>query len=103
MKLEIDLDKDNEEDLKTIAQMIQRKFPFKREYIINQDYTKDERIMLAILEYLIQKIGNVVPIDDIYEEGKSVKLTETQIDVAIEHQKKRGNIFEPRTGFIQKI
>jgi replicative DNA helicase Mcm len=56
----------------------------------------------AILD-LENKIGKTIPIEDILEHKMTKGIDEIEIDDAIESLKRKGQIFEPREGFISRI
>ncbi|MBU0628255.1 MAG: hypothetical protein KKC75_03630 [Nanoarchaeota archaeon] len=103
MKIFIDLEKEDPEDLKVVGELINRRVPLDEELHPNQELEYDERLILAVIEGLAVKVGRTVPIQDIYEWAKKLNFTEKKIAGNIDSLKKRGEIFEVRTGFIQKI
>jgi len=56
-----------------------------------------------IIADLENKVGKVVPIEDIVKGSQSKGLTESEIEDIIQKLKKSGDIFEPRHGFISRI
>ena len=52
---------------------------------------------------LENKVGKVIPIEDIVKASQSKGLTESEIEDIIQKLKKSGDIFEPRHGFISRI
>lgn len=56
-----------------------------------------------IINKLTEKVGKMVPIDDIVREADSHAIDEGQVDDAIAKLKRSGDISEPKRGFIQKI
>jgi len=85
-----------------IAEIIKRRLPYEEKYL-PENLGRDERIMLAIIDDIITNTGSVVPIKDIFGESKRFNLAKKKASKLIEELKKKGEIFEPKAGFIQKI
>ena len=56
-----------------------------------------------IVNELEQKLGTMVPIQDIIESASEKGLNEEKVEEAIEKLKRSGDIYEPKRGFVQKI
>jgi replicative DNA helicase Mcm len=56
-----------------------------------------------LIAELENKVGKVVPIEDIVKGCQEKGLTESEIEDIIQKLKKSGDIFEPRHGFISRI
>jgi len=63
------------------------------------------RIVLIkeIIEELENRVGKQIPIEDVLMEALKRKISESDVEEAIEKLKRVGDIFEPRRGFIQRI
>lgn len=63
------------------------------------------RIVLVkeIIEELENRVGKQIPIEDVLREALRRKISESDVEEAIEKLKRVGDIFEPRRGFIQRI
>lgn len=97
----IDMETGNVEELKDALEMIQRRI-----YLLEQErkeFNIHERILVAVIDDLITKIGKTVPVSDIIDESNRFNLSEKEVSKAMTGLKKKGIIFEVRTGFIQKI
>lgn len=104
MKLSIDLEKENPEVLTSIVEIIQQKIrDTEKASIDNEHWSKEDRIVMAIIDYLKTKIGNTIPTEDIFEESKKLGLDERKVSTTVDTLKKMGKIIEPREGFLQKI
>ncbi len=58
--------------------------------------------MLSILDDLTKEIGKEVPIDDLFERAKEQGIEKITAIELINKLKEKGDLFEPRQGFIQK-
>jgi replicative DNA helicase Mcm len=56
-----------------------------------------------IIAELEQKVGKVIPMEDVVREATAKGMSEAEIDDIIQKLKKSGDIFEPRHGFVSKI
>ena len=56
----------------------------------------------AIAE-LENKVGKVIPIEDVVKDASAKGLSESEIEEIIHKLKKSGDIFEPRHGFLSRI
>lgn len=56
-----------------------------------------------IIAELENKVGKVIPIEDVLKEASAKGLTEAEIEDIIQKLKKSGDIFEPRHGFVSRI
>ena len=56
-----------------------------------------------IIEELENRVGKQIPIEDVLREALRRKISESDVEEAIEKLKRVGDIFEPRRGFIQRI
>jgi len=60
-------------------------------------------LLREIIEQLEEKVGKTVPIEDIVAEAEEKGITEDRVEEIIERMKREGLVFEPKTGFIQRI
>ena len=58
--------------------------------------------MLTILDDLIEKVGKAVPIEDILNEAKERGIENIDASELIRKLKEKGDLYEPKPGFIQK-
>jgi replicative DNA helicase Mcm len=56
-----------------------------------------------VIGELENKVGKVVPIEDVVREATAKGLTESEIEDILQKLKKSGDIFEPRHGFVSRI
>jgi len=56
-----------------------------------------------IIVELENKVGKIIPIEEIVELAKEKKIDGADVDEAIEKLKRGGDLFEPRRGFISRI
>jgi replicative DNA helicase Mcm len=56
-----------------------------------------------VIGELENKVGKVVPIEDVVREATANGLTESEIEDVLQKLKKSGDIFEPRHGFVSRI
>lgn len=56
-----------------------------------------------IINDLENKIGKVIPIDDIVKVAEEKGIPAAKVEETIERLKRSGDIFEPKNGFIQKL
>lgn len=56
-----------------------------------------------IIAELEAKVGKTIKIDDVYKEAAAKGIDEEKVDAAIEKLKRTGDIFEPKSGLIQRI
>ncbi|MEM5773316.1 MAG: LAGLIDADG family homing endonuclease, partial [Candidatus Aenigmatarchaeota archaeon] len=61
------------------------------------------RIVLDVIEELSQTLGKIIPKDDIVRIAKDRGLKEFDIEKILNELKNRGELFEPKTGFLQKM
>ena len=59
--------------------------------------------ILSIIDELSNKIGKVIPLDDIIIEAKKFDIAEAEAEEIIQKLKTKGDLFEPRRGFISKL
>ncbi len=67
--------------------------------------TKRSKIV-AVKEIIIElenKVGKIIPIEEVVNIAKEKKIEEADVDEAIEKLKRGGDLFEPRRGFISRI
>ncbi|MFH0978967.1 MAG: hypothetical protein V1837_06745 [Candidatus Woesearchaeota archaeon] len=103
MKLTIDLEKDNQEDLEIVCELIKKRIPdLTAHAILKDNLTRDERIILAVINNLITKVGLTVPITDIVNDSKSLNFSQKKVNHVIEGLEKKGEICEIKQGFIAK-
>ncbi len=60
-------------------------------------------VVKDIIADLENKIGKTIPIDDILKEAGERGIEEDKVEDAIEKLKRSGDIFEPKSGFVQRI
>jgi len=58
--------------------------------------------MLTIIEELTAEVGKKVPVEDIISEAKDRGITQIEALEMIEKLKKKGDLFAPKEGFVQK-
>ena len=51
----------------------------------------------------INKLGKVIPTDDIIKEAETRGISATKVEESIEKLKRSGDIFEPKPGFISRL
>ncbi|MEM5869853.1 MAG: LAGLIDADG family homing endonuclease [Candidatus Aenigmatarchaeota archaeon] len=61
------------------------------------------RIVLDIIEELSKTIGNTFPKEDVIRLAKDKGLKEFDVEKILTELKNKGDLFEPRTGFLQKM
>lgn len=99
MRLIIDLQNDDEEDLRYAREMINRHI--KTDY--SSQYNKNNVIVTAVFKDIEEKTGNPVAIKDIIEKCKKFKLDETAVEEALEDMTRKGFVFEIKRGFLEWI
>ena len=60
-------------------------------------------LVKEIISDLENKLGKIIPIDDIIEESKNKGVSEGKTEEVLEKLKRVGEVFEPRRGFLSKI
>lgn len=70
--------------------------------ITHSERTKFEKVIEAI-EILEEDFGKQIPIEELIDKTKEQKITETETEMLLEKLMRRGDIFEPKRGFVQKI
>ncbi len=60
-------------------------------------------VLKDIIAELENKIGKVIPINDVMTEAKNRGIEEDKIEEALERLKRSGDIFEPRRGSVSRI
>lgn len=58
--------------------------------------------ILEIIDELTEELGKEIPIDNIYERAESKGIEKRDTTELINKLKKKGDLFEPKSGFIQK-
>ncbi len=56
-----------------------------------------------IIKTLENKVGKVIPIDDVEQEAAQKGVTDAELDEIIQKLKKSGDVFEPKSGYISRI
>ena len=56
-----------------------------------------------IIEQLESRIGKTIPLEDVIAEAEEKGITEDKVEEIIDRMKREGLVFEPKTGFIQRI
>jgi len=59
--------------------------------------------MRRILDMLTDKVGKSIPISDILREAESEGIDKSKAEEILDNLKKKGDVFEPKPGLIQKI
>ena len=59
--------------------------------------------MRDIIEQLESRIGKTIPLEDVIAEAEEKGITEDKVEEIIDRMKREGLVFEPKTGFIQRI
>ena len=60
-------------------------------------------IVKEIILELEEKIGKIIPIDDIIQEAERKGITADKVEEALERLKRSGDIFEPKVNFISRL
>ncbi len=60
-------------------------------------------IVKEIIHELEEKIGKTIPIDDVVAAAKEKGVEEEKVEEVIQKLKVKGDVYEPRSGFISKI
>ena len=60
-------------------------------------------VVKEILHELEEKIGKTIPIDDVVTAAKEKGVEEEKVEEAIQKLKVKGDVYEPRSGFISRI
>lgn len=60
-------------------------------------------ILKSIVRNLKEKFNNIIPLDDVIEDAKSQGIDEDRAEELIEKMKTKGDLFEPRSGFLSKM
>jgi len=60
-------------------------------------------VVKEIIHELEEKIGKTIPIDDVVTAAKEKGVEEEKVEEAIQKLKIKGDVYEPRSGFISKI
>ena len=74
---------------------------------ITTGITATQRSQIAairrIIDSLSEKLGKSIPIQDIMQEAEAESIDRAKTEEILESLKKKGALFEPRTGLIEKI
>ncbi len=74
---------------------------------ITTGVTASQRNRILVIKEVIgeleEKLGKVIPIDDLVAEASQKGIEEEQVEEIIEKLRRSGDIFEPKRGFISKI
>lgn len=74
---------------------------------ISSGVTSSERNKIVVIRELInqleEKVGKVIPMDDIIQAGEEQGISEDDVYESIEKLKRSGDLFEPKRGHISKI
>ncbi len=107
MKLILDLDKDDLEELKLVKEFIEIRIDNShiQKYLqLNKADSKGMAVTKNVINHLIDLQGPLVPINNIEAEAKKNKrIDRKNIKFVIGQLKKSGSIHEPRKGFIEVI
>ena len=60
-------------------------------------------LLRDIIEQLESRIGKTIPLEDVIAEAEEKGITEDKVEEIIDRMKREGLVFEPKTGFIQRI
>lgn len=60
-------------------------------------------VVKEIITELENKVGKIIPLDDIAEEAKNRGISEDKLEEVLEKLKRVGEVFEPRRGFLSRI
>jgi|YelNatPaOPRAMG01_1025707.scaffolds.fasta_scaffold08474_11 replicative DNA helicase Mcm len=61
------------------------------------------RVVLDIIEELTKTMGNTIPKEDLIKAAKDRGLKEFDVEKILNELKNKGDIFEPKVGFLQKM
>jgi replicative DNA helicase Mcm len=61
------------------------------------------RIVLDIIEELTKSMGNMIPKEDVIKAAKDKGLKEFDVEKILNELKNKGDLFEPKVGFLQKM
>lgn len=102
MKIVIDLEKESKEKLKLVKQLINESVPYDSTY---DTETTTTRIMLvnAFMNLMVERIGRIVPEQDVVDLFKKIGIDKKKAELAIEDAKMHGLIYVVRQGFLQLI
>ena len=74
---------------------------------ITSGITASSRSKIVMVKEIIieleEKIGKIIPIDDIIKEAEQRGITADKVEEALERLKRSGDIFEPRVNFISRL
>ena len=74
---------------------------------ITQDLSSSQKVNISrvdqALRKLEEKVGVIIPIEDLEEAVKGNEISPDQLEEIIQKMKKKGGLFEPRKGFIQRL
>jgi len=74
---------------------------------ISTGITSSQRSKIVNIKEIIinleNKLGKVIPIEEIIAEAKIKKIEESVVEDAIEKLKRNGDLFEPKRGFISRV
>ncbi|MBD3259007.1 AAA domain-containing protein, partial [Candidatus Woesearchaeota archaeon] len=68
--------------------------------------TSERQKIVGVREIIIElenKLGKVIPTDDIIKEAETRGISATKVEDSIEKLKRSGDIFEPKPGFISRL
>jgi len=61
------------------------------------------RTVLDIIEELTKTVGNIIPKEDVIKAAKDKGIKEFDVEKILNELKNKGDIFEPKVGFLQKM
>ena len=74
---------------------------------ISSGITASQRGQIGVVKEIIKdledKVGKVIPIDDIIKEADTQDIRESAVEEVIEKLKRSGDVFEPKRGFLSRI
>lgn len=79
------------------------------EYYLNEivretgPFNEEEKTLMSVLRNAISSECKKISLENIYSLGLELGLSKEEIDLALNHLKEKGEIFEPQVGFIQVL
>ena len=81
--------------------------PIKLCFLVSTTISASQRgkisLLRDIIEQLESRIGKTIPLEDVIAEAEEKGITEDKVEEIIDRMKREGLVFEPKTGFIQRI
>ena len=98
MEIRLDPDKDSIENLRLVAKILGAKVMDRGGSRKKKGATK---VLESVIRVLEKRVGRTIPVCDIMEEMEG--FDEEEVEKAIDSLKRKGQIYEPRKGFVQRI